>query len=548
MGLTDLASSAELDAFLKQHNVCLVTFSAHWCGPCKASKPKLDQLANELQHVPFGYTYESDLGEYLHTFQVRAFPTNVCFVAGKEVDRVVGVNFAGIQEMLSKHAGGSGGAVAIPESGGHALGGGGDGTKMTPEEARNLMLAKLEATASASASAAKPMDEGKPAAETPTPMETEEPAPAAAAPAKEDATMTEAGAGGAASKSTNAVDHLDEGNLKTLIEEMGFTELRAQKGLMYSSQGTVESSVEWLMEHQDDADIDEPIPDGAKQIAQSYKCNDCGKVFSNMANLELHANKTGHSDFEESTEVVKPLTAEEKAIKIAKIKELLKDKRAEREEVEKVDNVEREKQRRSMGKEVAKTREQMDMEQRKRDTRERKREKNDAKRERERIRKELEKDKMERIANKGRLSSKLGVDGYNPDAIQYDKDDGGEEPAAQKPKRVHEASTAKIDEYIQKISSYRAGGDGGKCLKILKAYVGNVADNPTEEKFKTINTENKTFKTKVKPFVGAKQLLAALGFTPKKGDPTFLCLKEGADPQVLADTKTKLEKAMAAYG
>eukprot|EP00339_Tiarina_fusa_P001082 CAMPEP_0117059772 /NCGR_PEP_ID=MMETSP0472-20121206/41555_1 /TAXON_ID=693140 ORGANISM="Tiarina fusus, Strain LIS" /NCGR_SAMPLE_ID=MMETSP0472 /ASSEMBLY_ACC=CAM_ASM_000603 /LENGTH=543 /DNA_ID=CAMNT_0004777681 /DNA_START=135 /DNA_END=1769 /DNA_ORIENTATION=+ len=543
MGLTDLASGAELDAFLKEHpNVCLVTFSAHWCGPCRASKPQLEQLANDMKHIPFGYTYESDLGEYLHTFQVKAFPTYVCFVGGKEADRVEGVNFAGIQEMLAKHAGS---ATAIPDTGGHALGGG--GAKMTPQEARLLRLAKLDAAGAAP----KPMEEdkppavaavaapaaAKPAEEAPTPMETEEPAPAAA---KEDATMAEAPA------SSNAVDNLDEGNLKTLTEEMGFTRIRAQKGLMYSSQGTVESAVEWLMEHQDDADIDEEIPEGAKQIAQSYKCNDCGKILSNMANLELHANKTGHSDFAESTEAVKPLTAEEKAAKIAEIKQLLKAKRSEREEKEKVDQIELEKQRRFMGKEMAKTKEQMDIEQRKRDTAARKKEKLDQKRERERIRKELEKDKRERMANKGKLSSKLGVDGYNPDAIQYDQDDG-EEPAAQKPKRTHEASAGRIDEYITKISSYKAGGDGGKCLKILKAYVGNVADNPSEDKFKTINMENKAFKTKVKPFVGAKQLLLALGFAPKQGDPTFLCLKEDADPQVLVDTKAKLEKAMAAY-
>merc|ERR1712232_551436 len=80
-------------------------------------------------------------------------------------------------------------------------------------------------------------------------------------------------------------------------------------------------------------------------VAQSYKCNQCGKILSNMANLELHANKTGHSDFEESTESIKPLTAEEEA--------------------EKVDHIEREKQRRFMGKEMKKTREEMEIKQRK---------------------------------------------------------------------------------------------------------------------------------------------------------------------------------------
>jgi hypothetical protein len=313
---------------------------------------------------------------------------------------------------------------------------------------------------------------------------------------------------------------------------------------------TVESAVEWLMEHQDDTDIDDPIPEGAGATVESYKCNECGIILSNMANLELHANKTGHSDFEESTQSVTPLTPEEKAAKIAGIKDLLKKKRAEREDAEKVDHVEREIQRRFMGKEVAKTREQMDAEQRKRDVRERKREKQDATRERLRIRAELEKDKQERIANKGKLHSRLGVDGYNPDAIQYDTHPDGfdnEEPALQKPKKSHAPDVAKVDDYIKKVSSYRAGGDGGKSLKILKAYVGNVADNPGEEKFRSINMENKAFKTKIKPFIGAKQLLVAIGFTPKEGDPTHLVLKDDADPKVLLSTKTKLEKALATF-
>jgi hypothetical protein len=94
---------------------------------------------------------------------------------------------------------------------------------------------------------------------------------------------------------------------------------------------------------------------------------------------------------------------------------------------------------------------------------------------------------------------------------------------------------------------YTLFADGGKCLKILKVYVGNVVDNPGEEKFKTVNMENKTFKSKVKPFIGAKNLLIAVGFKhAEKGDA--LVLEDDADTELLAATKAKLEKAMVAYG
>jgi UBX domain-containing protein 1/4 len=196
-----------------------------------------------------------------------------------------------------------------------------------------------------------------------------------------------------------------------------------------------------------------------------------------------------------------------------------------------------------------KTREEMEKEQRKREAEARKREKQEFKRERDRIRAELEKDKRERMTNKGKLQSTLGVDGYNPSAIQYDTNPDGPEPLAQKQKTSGAANAAaKIDEYITKVSSYRAGGDGGKCLKILKLLVGNAADNPEEEKFKKINLETNAYKSKVKPFVGAKSLLVAVGFSPQENDPTHLILKEDVDYQLLKDTKEKLEKAMLAYG
>lgn len=347
---------------------------------------------------------------------------------------------------------------------------------------------------------------------------------------------------------------LKQEDIATLTESMGFSLIRAQKGLL-NGNGTVEGAVEWLLEHQEDDNIDDPIEKVPSSkgllVAQSYKCNDCGKILSNMANLELHANKTGHSDFEESTELKRPLTAEEKEAKIQEIKSLLKAKRAEREDKEKVDNIEREKQRRFMGKEMAKTREQMEIEERKRIAQQRKREKETAIRERQRIRAELEKDKLERMANKGKLHSRLGVEGYHPDAIQYDAPTGdvhkdGVDANSPASKKKAPPSVAKIDEYISKVSSYRAGGDGGNCLKILKAYIGNVVNHPDDPKYRKINMENNAYKMKVKPFLGAKSLLLCVGFAPTK-DGTALELAEDANMAVLKQAVEKVEAAYQKY-
>lgn len=44
-------------------------------------------------------------------------------------------------------------------------------------------------------------------------------------------------------------------------------------------------------------------------VAQSIKCTQCGKVFKNVDLANYHAEKSGHDQFEESTEEVRPTYA-----------------------------------------------------------------------------------------------------------------------------------------------------------------------------------------------------------------------------------------------
>jgi hypothetical protein len=46
--------------------------------------------------------------------------------------------------------------------------------------------------------------------------------------------------------------------------------------------------------------------------AKSIKCSECGKILKSAAFASFHAEKSGHTNFEESTEEVKPLSEEEK--------------------------------------------------------------------------------------------------------------------------------------------------------------------------------------------------------------------------------------------
>ncbi len=78
---------------------------------------------------------------------------------------------------------------------------------------------------------------------------------------------------------------------------MGFDENRARKATMFAVRDDLEECVNWLMEHQDDADIDELAPAdpelsegqgeaAASETAQSYKVIDF-TLSSNFSNLLL---------------------------------------------------------------------------------------------------------------------------------------------------------------------------------------------------------------------------------------------------------------------
>ena len=105
-----------------------------------------------------------------------------------------------------------------------------------------------------------------------------------------------------------------------LTGEMGFPPVRATKALLYAPQPGLEPAVDWIMEHQEDADIDEPVSEAvlaaaaasagsssgadggdAGASANSLKCDDCGTLLRDTTAAELHAHKTGHSNFSEST-------------------------------------------------------------------------------------------------------------------------------------------------------------------------------------------------------------------------------------------------------
>ncbi|KAJ1662054.1 hypothetical protein IW140_006220 [Coemansia sp. RSA 1813] len=200
---------------------------------------------------------------------------------------------------------------------------------------------------------------------------------------------------------------------KDTLLEFGFSQLRVEKALKATNNGGLQPALDWLDKHANDPDIDSPIEESADTgdaansaaeqpaadaEAQSLVCNECGKQFKNEDLAQYHAVKSGHTDFAQSTEAVKPLSEEEKAQKLQELQERIKQKRQQREAAEKEEQRKNEMIRRKAGQDQSEQQEKMKEEQILRDIEKRKREKEDDKIAARKIKEQIEQDKRDRAA------------------------------------------------------------------------------------------------------------------------------------------------------
>lgn len=86
-------SDASFDAqVLSSDRPVLVKFEAPWCGPCKAMKPMIDELAQEFGDKIVVATLDIDANNKTpHRYGVRGVPTVMIFDKGTVVGQKVGL-------------------------------------------------------------------------------------------------------------------------------------------------------------------------------------------------------------------------------------------------------------------------------------------------------------------------------------------------------------------------------------------------------------------------------------------------------------------------
>lgn len=191
-------------------------------------------------------------------------------------------------------------------------------------------------------------------------------------------------------------------DLDQLID-MGFDKEKAQMAV--KKTGNLSGAIDWLDKNADRS-IDDLTAEDTKAAeeksaedaaqAQSLVCNDCGKRMRGVAEAEFHAEKSGHENFSESTEEIKPLTEEEKKQRLQELREKMAAKKAVQSEQDKMDAKRNEQISRKKTKESEDIKEQLKVKEQIKDAEKKRKEKQDDIDAKKRIQARIAADKEER--------------------------------------------------------------------------------------------------------------------------------------------------------
>lgn len=212
---------------------------------------------------------------------------------------------------------------------------------------------------------------------------------------------------------------------KDQLLAMGFEEARIDWALRATSRSGLQAAMDHLLANsdnpvpaageadssasgaagKDDEDEDEALRMHIKKtgasdepVVNSIKCSECGKLFRSQATASLHAERSGHEQFEESTDEIKPLTEEEKKDKLNELRKKLAEKRAGQAKEDAAANKANEALRRKAGQDAGQIKEDMQAKEIQRDLERKKREKLEDARAKAAIKAQIEADKKERAA------------------------------------------------------------------------------------------------------------------------------------------------------
>ncbi|KAK4845861.1 hypothetical protein QYF36_009942 [Acer negundo] len=284
------------------------------------------------------------------------------------------------------------------------------------------------------------------------------------------------------------------------LQALGFPLSQAANAIHYSGNSGLEDAVNWIIDHENDADIDQmPLV---------------------AVNIEIDSSEPEYTN--EETEM--------------KVQELRDRAHQKKEEVNKLER-EGEKERIRSGKELLDTKRIAEENERKRFLALRKAEKEQEKRAREKVRQKIEADKVERRHTLGFLSENPAA--VNPSTpIVHNK---------MNPLPVLSVTKAEhMRECLRSLKRNHKGDDARvkRAFQTLLIYVGNVIKNPNEEKFRKIRVGNLLFQDRVGSMKEGIEFLELCGFEKTEGGNFLFLPRHKVDMAALNSAGSLLRSAL----
>ncbi|KAK9963296.1 hypothetical protein ABG768_006494 [Culter alburnus] len=202
--------------------------------------------------------------------------------------------------------------------------------------------------------------------------------------------------------------------------EMGFDRNRAERAVAHTGNQGIERAMDWLMEHENDPDIDEPYVPPA------------GNTLGSTEEQIQSPTETSESieGVEQEGDAKHPMTEEEKREQVKRLEELMKARQEERRERERQEEIEREKQRRKQGQELLQVKQKLQEDEMKKLADQRRREKMEDRLAKQRVKDKIARDREERARKFGGGSSSTGLSSPPSEApLQSPPENQGAPPA-----------------------------------------------------------------------------------------------------------------------
>ena len=104
----EITSEEEYDEALDTSKLCVVYFTAVWCGPCQMIKPIYEQMAEDFDDIKFLKVDVDDCADIAGGANVRAMPTFHFMRGGKKLEgetgELVGADPGKLLEYVNHHS------------------------------------------------------------------------------------------------------------------------------------------------------------------------------------------------------------------------------------------------------------------------------------------------------------------------------------------------------------------------------------------------------------------------------------------------------------